>query len=173
MQLQSCLFTDFADKQYSLFSCEVVYESLSFVIDNRFIKFGITLYRQTVGMPISTNCAALIADLFLFCYERDFNNTFRYIDDMLNMKTPYFAHMVSIIYLAELTLLQTNTSDIEASFLDLFLTISNGIVTTRLLDKRDDFDFEIVNYPHLNGDVPRATCYGVYVSPLDRFAKSL
>ena len=63
----------------------------------------------------------------------------------------------------------TYTSDTEAAFLDLHLSISNGIVSTKIYDKRDDFDFEIVNFPFLDGDVPRSASYGVYISQLIRF----
>ena len=52
----------------------------------------------------------------------------------------------------------------EAAFLDLHLSISNDIVSTKIYDKRDDFDFEIVNFPFLDGDVPCSTSYGVYIS---------
>ena len=72
--------------------------------------------------------------------------------------------MVSQIYLSELQLNTTNTSNTEAAFLDLHLSISNAIVSTKIYDKRDDFDFEIVNFPFLNGDIPRSTSYGVYIS---------
>ena len=54
-------------------------------------------------------------------------------------------------------------SDTETSFLDLHLSISDGFVKTKIYDKRDDFDFDIVNFPFLDGDVPRSTCYGVLV----------
>ena len=64
-----------------------------------------------------------------------------------------------------------NVSDIEASFLDLHLSISDGFVQTKIYDKRDDFDFDIVNFPFLDGDVPRSTSYGVYISQLIRFAR--
>ena len=57
-------------------------------------------------------------------------------------------------------------------FLDLHLLISNDSVSTKIYDKSDDFDFEIVNYPFLNGDVPRSTSYGVYISQLIRFARA-
>ena len=60
-------------------------------------------------------------------------------------------------------------SDTEASFLDLHLSISGGFVLTKIYDKRDDFDFDIVNFPFLDGDVPRSTSYGVYISQLIRF----
>jgi hypothetical protein len=56
--------------------------------------------------------------------------------------------------------------------LDLHITIKNNSIHTNIYDKRDDFDFGIVNYPHLDGDVPHATSYGVYVSQLMGFARS-
>ena len=55
-------------------------------------------------------------------------------------------------------------------FLDLHLSISDGFVKTKTYDKRDDFDFDIVNFPFLDGDVPRSASYGVYISQLIRFA---
>ena len=58
------------------------------------------------------------------------------------------------------------------AFLDLHLSISNDIVSTKIFDKRDDFDFETVNFPFLEGDVPRSTSYGVYISQLIRFARA-
>ena len=74
------------------------------------------------------------------------------------------------IYPSELQLNKANTSDTKAAFLDLNLSISNDIVSTKIYDKRDDFDFEIVNFPFLDGDVPSSTSYGVYISQLIRFA---
>ena len=79
--------------------------------------------------------------------------------------------MVNRIYPPELQLNKTNTSDTEASFLDLHLSISNRFVSSKIYDKRDDFDFDIVNFPFLDGDVPRSTSYGVYISQLIRFAR--
>ena len=83
--------------------------------------------------------------------------------------------MVSKIYPSELQLNKPNTSDTEATFLDLHLSISNDIVNTKIYDKPDDFDFEIVHFPFLDGDVPRSTSYGVYISyisQLIRFARA-
>ena len=62
-------------------------------------------------------------------------------------------------------------SDAEASFLDLHLSISDGFVKTKIYDKRDDFDFDFVNFSFLAGDVPRSASYGVYISELIRFAR--
>ena len=80
--------------------------------------------------------------------------------------------MVSQIYPSELQLNKANTSDTEAMFLDLHLSIFNDIVSTKIYYKRDDFDFEIVIFPLLDGDVPRTTSYGVYNSQLIRFARA-
>ena len=77
-----------------------------YLLDNIFIRFGNKIYRQIIGIPMGTNCAPLVADLFLFCYERDFmkslslenpadiikafNSTSRYLDDSLNIDNVYF-----------------------------------------------------------------------------------
>ena len=131
---------------------------------------------------MGTNCAPLSADLFLFCYERDFmdnnqtdiieafNSTSRYLDDLLNIDNPYFEQMVSQIYPTELQLNKAKSSDTEALLLDLNLSIANGIVSSKIYDKRDDYNFAIVNFPFLDGDVPRSPSYGVYISQLIPFA---
>ena len=77
---------------------------------NIVIRFGTELYGQVVGIPMGTNCASLVTDLFLFCYEKDFmmslfddkpadivdafNTTFRYLDDILNIDNVYFDNML-------------------------------------------------------------------------------
>ena len=80
----------------------------------------------------------------------------------------FFDNMVNQINLSELQLNKANTSDTEAAFLDFHLSISNDIVYTKICD----FDFEIVNFPFLDGVVPRSTSYGVYISQLIRFARA-
>ena len=137
---------------------------------------------------MDTNSAPLVADVFLFCYERDymmslsddkqadtidaFNTISGYLDDILNINNVYFDNMVSQIYLSELQLSKANTSDNEAAFYNLHLLISNDIVSTKIYDKRDDFEFETVNFPFFDGDVPRYTSYGVFFSQLIRFARA-
>ena len=79
--------------------------------------------------------------------------------------------MVGQIYLTELQLNKENSSDTEDPFLDLNFSISNDIVSSKIYDKRGDFNFEIVNFPFLDGDVPRSPSYGVYISQLIRFAR--
>ena len=136
-------------KKYDLWSCQKVTDALIFLLDNIFIRFGSKLYRQNVGIPMGTNCAPLVADLFLFCYERDFmksltkekrydlidafNSTSRYLDDLLNIDNIHFEHMVHRIYPAELQLNKANASDTEAAFLDLNLSIHNDIVSAKYM----------------------------------------
>ena len=170
---------------YTLWLCQVC-EALIFLLDNIYIRFGTKLYRQIVGIPMGTNCAPLVADLFLFCYQRefmmslsadkdaeiteDFKSTSRYLDDMLNIDNTYFHGNFKQIYSSERLLNEANSSDTEAPFLDLHLTISDGFVSSKIYDKLDDFNFDIVNFPFLDGDIPHATSYGVYISQLLRFA---
>ena len=106
-------------EQY-LWSCQNVCDALSFLLDNIYIRFSTKLYRQIVGIPIGTKCAPLVADLFLFCCEKDFmkdlssdnqadvikafNSPSRYLDDILNIDNPYFKGMVNQIYPPELQL---------------------------------------------------------------------
>ena len=139
-------------------------DALHFLLENIFIRFGSKLYRQTVGIPMGTNCATLVADLFLFCYERDFmlslsdnnqtdiieafNSTSRYLDDFLNIDNPYFEQMVGQIP-TEIQLNKANSSDTEALFLDLNLSVTYVIVSSKIYDKQDDFNVQIVNFPFL------------------------
>ena len=79
--------------------------------------------------------------------------------------------MVGEIYPTELQLDKANSSDTDARFLDLNLSITNGIVSFKIYDKWDDFNFEIVNFPFLGGDIPPSPSYGVYMSQLIHFAR--
>ena len=94
---KNAFFTSEQPKRYKLWSCQKMCDALHYLLDDIFIRFGSKLYRQIVGIPMGTNCAPLVADLFLFCYERDFmlslsdnnqsdiieafNSTSRYLDD--------------------------------------------------------------------------------------------
>ena len=184
---RNAFFTSEQPKRFKLWSCQKMCDALHYLLDNIFIRFGSKLNRQIAGIPMGTNCARLVADLFLFCYERDFmlslsdnnqtdnieafNLTSRYLDDLLKIDNFYFEQMVGQIYRTELQLDTANSSDTEAPFLDLNLSITNGIVFSKIYDKRDDFNFEIVNFPFLDGDVPRPPSYCVYISQLIRFAR--
>ena len=84
----------------------------------------------------------------------------------------YFDNMVIKYTLQSSNLIQLISLIPKPRFLDLHLSISNDIVSTKIYDKRDDFDFDIVNFPFLDGDVPRSRSYGVYISQLICFARA-
>ena len=100
-----------------------------------------------------------------------FNSTSRYLNDLLNIDNPYFEQTVDQIYPTELQLNKANSFDIEAPFMDLALSITNDIVSSQINDKWDYFNFEIANFPFLDGDVPGFPSYGVYISQLICFAR--
>jgi len=118
------------------------------------------VFQQRVG----TNCASLLADFFLYSYDADFiqrrlkksekklarsfNFTFRYIDNVLSLNNSRFGDFVDRIYPIELEIKNTTDTDRSTSYLDLHLEIdSEGWLRTILYDKRDDFNFPIVNFP--------------------------
>ena len=81
--------------------------------------------------------------------------------------------MLIQIYPPELQLSKANISDTEVPFWDLYLSVANGFVFPKIYKKRDDFDFDIVNFPFLDGNLPRRASYGLYtcISQLIRFAR--
>ena len=95
-----------------------------------------------------------------------FHSTSRYLDDLLNIDNNFFESMVNRIYPKELQLNTANVSDADASFLNLHLSISDVFVKTKLYDDRDGFDFNINNFPFLDGDIPLPASFGVYISKL-------
>ena len=164
---------------------------LEYLIDNIFCGVRGRIFQQTIGIPIGTNCAPLLADLFLYSYEAEFvqsllqagrkhlaqqfNFTYRYIDDVLSvlsLKNTNFAEYLEFIYPRELEIKETTETAASSSYLDYYLYIDNGKRTTRLYDKRDDFNFPIVNFPFLSSNIPSAPAYGVYVSQLIRYART-
>ena len=70
--VRNAFFTSKVHEKYTLWTCQKMCEALTFLVDNIYIRFGIHFFRQFVGIPTGTNCVPLVADLFLFCYERDF-----------------------------------------------------------------------------------------------------
>ena len=111
---KKAFFTSTDHRGYKLWSCQNECHALSDLLDNFYIRFGNKLYRHIVGIPMGTNCAPLVADLFLFCYEIDFmtflsdnnqadiieavNSSSRHLDDLLDIDNPYFEGMVNQIY---------------------------------------------------------------------------
>ena len=161
-------------------------EMFNFLIDNIYIQIGSAVYQQTIGIPMGTDCAPLVADLFLFSYEFEFmkslirtdlsvaakfNNTCRYIDDLLTLNNPDFQVCIGQIYPPELELKNTTESHDSCSYLDLNINILNGKFYTDLYDKRDTFSFSIVNFPHMDSNIPSKPAYRVAISQLVRYLR--
>ena len=171
-----------------MYTADNICKMIEFLIDNIFVQFGGRLFRQAIGIPIGTNCAPLLADLFLYSYEneyldnmiksghrrlaRSFNLCYRYIDDLIVFNNKKFLDYLKEIYPSQLTVEKANKSDHLADYLDLtFIIDSGGKLSTRLYDKLDDFDFHIVNFPYLSSNIPSGPSFGVYISQLIRCAR--
>ena len=129
---------------------------------------------------MGTNCTPLLADLFLYSYEnefldnmirscsrrlaRSFNLCYRYTDDLIVFNNKKFFDYLKEIHQSQLTVEKANKSDHLADYLDLtFIIDSVGKLSTRPYEKRDDFDFGIVNFPFFSSKIPFDPLYGVYI----------
>ena len=135
---------------------------------------------------MGTDCAPYLANLFLFSLEfqwiqkqikekkfhlvKKFHSCARYIDDLLLINNDdVMKKVMKQIYPKELVLVpddsdgKTNVDGLSTPFLDLQMNISNGIISTSIYDKRDSFDYPIVNFPHLCGNIPEKSSYGVFI----------
>ena len=158
-----------------------------FLEDNIYVRFGGQRFRQMVGIPMGTNCAPLLADLFLYSYKNEFLDklikdgkrklarkfilSYRYIDDLISFNNKRFKEFISDIYPKELTVSETTESTSIASYLNLFfIRDKSNNITTKLYDKRDAFGFHIVNFPFMSSNIPSAPAYGIDTSQLIRYA---
>ena len=163
----------------SKYSEDDIIKMLEFLVDNIFVVFAGKVFQQTVGIPMGTNCAPLLADMFLYSYEADFvqsllstgkkhlasrfNLTYRYIDDVLSINNQEFENYLGQMYPAELEIKDNTESTTSASYLDLLLSIGrDGQLHTSIYDKRDDFNFHITNFPFLGSNIPSSPAYGVF-----------
>jgi hypothetical protein len=186
----STYFSNKIQKGKTCYSEEQVISILEILIDNIFVSFGGILFQQVVGTPMGTNCAPLLADLFLYSHEseflqklvkdkkiheaRAFNFTYRYIDDILSINNSRFAEFLPLIYPPELEVKETTSSASSTSFLDLYLEFDySGQLSTKIYDKRDDFNFKIIIFvPNMCSNIPASPAYGVYISQLIRYARA-
>ena len=176
-------------KGKTCYSEEQVISMLEFIIDNIFVSFGGILFQQVVSIPMGTNCTPLLANLFVYSYEseflqnlvkdmkihetRAFNFTNRYIDDVLSINNSKFAEFLPLIYPPQLKVKETTDTASSASFLDLYFELDDGgQLSTKIYDKRDDFNFKIINFPNMCSNIPASPAYGVYISQLIRYARA-
>ena len=143
---------------------------INFLIDNSYVTYRDKLYRQTLGIPMGTNCAPYLANFFLHCYEDKFidklveegktqeakllNSVFRYQDDCIVFNDEeFFSRNWNNIYPSEMVLKETSI-DSMCNYLDLTIWSENTVFQYKSYDKRLDFNFDVINYLNLAGNVP-------------------
>ena len=185
VRYNSVFWTDDNTKKGCYFTCRDLSKAIDYLINNIFVCFGGKVFRQVIGIPMGTNCAPLLADLFLHSYEYEFiikklktdisvalrfSKTFRYIDDLLSINNCNFGEFVNEIYPPELVLKNTTVTPTETSYLDTKINIGKGTerIKTSIYDKREDFNFKIVNFPFLGSNIPsnpqESSVRGIHIS---------
>ena len=165
-----------------------IFSMIDILIDNTYFQLGNSVYRQIIGIPMGIDPAPHMANLYLYHDEfvymekltkvnygkaLKYNNTQRFIDDLFTMNNDGILEQdKDSIYHKDLQLNKENTSNEHATFLDLDIAIENGYVTTKTYDKREDFNFEIVSFPDLGGNIPERSAYGIFTAQIIRHAKN-
>ena len=161
-------------------------EILDFILGNIFVRFGRKMFKQVVGIPIGLDSGQDIANLLLFSYESDyvektskqnmvlarkFNLCSRYIDDLFVGNFPNFKEHIYKIYPRELEIKLESSNIKEVSYLDLRIKSVGEALDFSIYDKRDDFNFQIVNFPFMDSCIPKKSALGVFYSQLIRYAR--
>jgi len=162
-------------------------KSIAYLLDNCVFTVGNVLFKQVIGIPMGTDPAPFMANLFLYYYEnkfmreliktdkkaaRKFGNVWRYIDDLNAVNNDnIFENNIPNIYPPELELKKENTGYLSATFLDIEITIVDNKFSLKLYDKRDDFGFSIVRMPYASNNMPSTIFYSSFCSELLRIAR--
>jgi hypothetical protein len=185
-----CTFTEIKrnqstghDKRHNSWtlSCTVVKALTRWLIINTYILNGDVIRRQIVGIPMGTNCAPLLANLYLYAYEsayidtldeataRHFQFTFRLIDDVLSVNNPHFHDaLLNGLYPAALSLNDTSVSPTRVHFVGMSIHCTNNRLLVDIFDKRSEFPFNVIRYPHLDSAIPVHLPYGTFTGGLVR-----
>ena len=170
------------------FSKDGLIECLNYLIDNAYITYQGKVYRQVIGIPMGTNAGPQIANTYLHVYEYDYirkliedgdevslkklENIFRYQDDLISINDDgLLGDLLTDIYPKEMIVNGTNVSPRKCNYLDMSISIYRGKFRVSLYDKRKDYDFNVISYPFLEGNIPNNLSYSVFISQLVRFAK--
>ena len=180
-----------------IFTMDSLTELVRFLVENTYLCNGGVIRRQIVGLPMGTNPAPVMANLYLYRYESSFvnrlinagltgtakalRNTFRLIDDILSIDNPSFKDHVASpapddlagdevggIYPRQLSLNETTISCREVHFLGMEVKDIGGQLVLDLFDKRREFTFKVIRYPHMDSVIPTNIPYGVFIGLLFR-----
>lgn len=175
------------DQFFSIHQCIAL---ITFLVNNSFLATNNTLKRQKLGIPMGTNCAPLLANLYLYWYEADFmdklirtqnvekarrfHSSFRLIDDLLSNDNEYWddfllPYELGGFYPQALCPLETSGAN-HVNFLGMRISLDDtGNFVISVYDKRKDFPFKVRNYPFLESNIPVSLCYNVFYGQLYRY----
>ena len=169
-----------------IFDRIAIKDAIKYLMGNCYFTFGEKIFRQIIGIPMGSDPAPFMANLFLYHYEsnwirnlkknsiqraRMFRHTFRYIDDLLTINdNDEFSKSFIDIYPPELQLNLEHSGN-QVSFLDLQITNENGHLNTKLFDKRDEFPFSINRLPFLSSNIPTNMFYASISAEILRIAR--
>ena len=152
-----------------MYSEDDMIKMLEFLVHNIFVVFAGKVSQQTVGIPMGTNCAPILANIFIV-FALNGKETVsisiqshRFIDDVLSINNLEFENYLDRMYPAKLEIKDTTESITSASYLDLLLSI---------YDKRDDFNYHITNFPFLSSNIQSLPAYVVFISQLIRYTRA-
>ena len=177
-----------ATNKHICFNKKEMKEAVNYLLSNCVFTVGSKIFRQIIGIPMGSDPAPFFANLFLHYYEskwmkelmkkdlmqaRKFSNLFRFIDDLSAINDGgLFENNFKDIYPEELELGKENTSNNEASFLDLQINIKNSKFEVGLFDKRDSFPFSIVRMPDKASNMPSNIFYSSIGAEVLRIARA-
>jgi hypothetical protein len=167
------------------FSQENVISLVKFLINNIYLHNGNQITRQKLGIPMGTNCAPALANIYLYAYEsayidslpedkaRKFHMTFRLIDDVLSIDNDDWAAVGFKLKheggIYPLQLNDTSISNQQVHFIGLSLQARSSSIDIDVFDKRKEFPFKVVRYPHMASLIPTSLPYGVFIGQLTRY----
>ena len=180
--------SDSISKSCIKLTLESLLECLNYLIDNTYIIFDGNVYGQAIGIPMGTNAGPHVANIYLHQYENDYFNylyinnmkgelsklqhVFRFQDGLISFNDHgYLESCINNIYPSEMIVNKTNVSVPRTNFLDMTISIYRGKFYIKLYDKRNDYDFDVISFPYLDGNIPKGQSYGTFISQLIRYAR--
>ena len=177
-------YTDKQDIAGKYYKKEEIFELIEYVLKNNYVSFIDMTCHQVQGVPMGLPSAPKMIDLTMAYYEFKFQTdpqnreialaigekTCRYVDDECSLSDYDVEPVLSRIYPPELSLLVTS-SDRSMDFLDITITIQNGIIHTQVYNKTDDFPFKIIRYSHIQSNIHERVGYNTFYGELVRFAR--
>ena len=175
-------------RDFQMYSKLSIKTLLEFIIDNAYFQVGDKIFKQIIGIPMGSDPAPFIANLFLYVYEnrymnglkksdlsraRNLRHVFRFIDDLIAINdNDEFLKSYKEIYPQQMELKVENQGTIKASHLDLDLEIKDRVFISRLYDKREAFKFDVVRMPFKCSNMPYKMFYSTISAEVLRICRA-